>query len=179
MPGQVSHAESDSVGSNTDRTHRRIRPRSDSDAAAVIMRQGRLSRPPSCNYQPKLNIFTNVESTPKRFTSPLCPLNLLEEKERFLRSGIIPKFVMRSSADAVEKMTNYARGQIRFAYLAEAKAILERVKTKYGDGSTLIKEMYGPKIDEVEASSVLTDYLSDNSLDGKMAVYYSPDLSCR
>ena len=86
---------------------------------------------------------------------------------------------MRSSADAVEKMTNYARGQIRFAYLAEAKAILEQVKTKYGDGSALIKEMYGPKIDEVEASSVLTDYLSDNSLDGKMAVYYSPDLSCR
>lgn len=86
---------------------------------------------------------------------------------------------MKSNPDTVEKITNKDKGQIRFTYFSEAMTILDVVKKKFGDGSKFIEEMFGERINDVTASEMLSQYLSDQGLDGELNVYWTPDLSCR
>lgn len=131
------------------------------------------------NRVPKVNVFRNVEQTPSRYTGTMAPINMAEQKERFLRFGITPTFVMKGSEEKVAKCINKTKGEIRKNYLAEAKHILEIIKKKYGDGGQFIDATYGEKIDYVEASKHLAVYLKENNLEGEMTIYWAPDLSCR
>ena len=131
------------------------------------------------NRSPKVNIFRNVERTPSRYTSALVPINMAEQKERFLRFGATPTFMMKGSSEILARCINDPRGEIRRTYFNEAKHILDIVKEKYGDGGNFINAMYGEKIDYVQASKQIAQYLKNNHLQGEMAIYWAPDLSCR
>ena len=131
------------------------------------------------NRSPKVNIFRNVERTPSRYTGAMVPLNMLEQKERFLRYGITPTFTMKGSTETLTRYVNDARGEIRRTYFLEAKNILKIVKEKFGDGGDFIEEMYGDRIDYVQASKQVAQYLKSNHLQGEMTIYWAPDLSCR
>ena len=173
MPSPPSKPYPEKLGCPS-KAAQRPRPQSESDMEELTKRKVSTSK----NYQPKVSIFRSLETTPQRFAGALCPTNLLEQKERFLRFGITPQFVMKASAETLEKLTNKDRGQIRFAYLNEARVIIEAVKRKYGDGSAYIQQMFGEKIDQDFATEVLTKYLRENGVDGEMAVYWAPDLAC-
>ena len=131
------------------------------------------------NRSPKVNIFRNVEKTPSRYTGAMVPVNMLEQKERFLRFGVTPTFMMKASTETLTRYINDPKGEIRRTYFIEAKNILETVKEKFGDGGDFIETMYGERIGYVQASKQLAQYLKSNHLQGEMTIYWAPDLSCR
>ena len=132
------------------------------------------------NQRPrKVSVFKEIDETPQRFSGSLCPTNLQEQKEQFLKHGILPKFKLKENCDTVEAITNRKRGQIKFDYLQEAKVVLERVKNKYGDGMRFQDLAFGPRIDYITASEKLAHYLSENNAEGDITVYWTPDLTCR
>ena len=109
----------------------------------------------------------------------MVPINMVEQKERFLRFGVTPTFTMRGSSEALAKCISNPRGEIKRTYFKEAKHILEIVKEKYGDGGNFIDAMYGERIDYIQASKQIAQYLKNNHLQGEMTIYWAPDLSCR
>ena len=127
----------------------------------------------------KKSIIKNHESTPSRYTQPLVPLNHEEQKERFLKYGIIPKFSFRHSADHLDSIANKKKGEIHFELLAIAKRILDQVKQEYGDGEVYLNSCYGRKIEKDEATAYLTEYIQENALEGQVSVHWAPDLPCR
>jgi len=134
------------------------------------------STPPQASD--KCHVFKLVDTTPARLRGTLCPVNLEEQKERFFKHGIVPKFVIRGSQEAVTRATNRERGQIRLDLFDEARNILEFCKKKYGDGGEFITVNYGETCDQEECTVKVAEYLEANGLEGQMTVYWSPDLTC-
>ncbi|VDI15443.1 uncharacterized protein [Mytilus edulis] len=118
-----------------------------------------------------------LEKQPIKFAAAICPLNLEEQKERFLKFGKLPKFVLKGSEDEIENLFNKARNQIRFDLFGEAEYILKTVKEKYGDGDNYLAAQFGDKITKEEATQILEQYLRDNNLDGAMSIVWCADLA--
>ena len=127
----------------------------------------------------KVNVIKIIEELPERFTPALCPTNLEEEKEKFLKHGILPKFSFKGNAELIEKIVGRKRGQIKFDLLPEAKHILDMVRKKYGDGESFLDAKYGKSIDMLTASDIINSYLREHNLDGQITTYWSSDLPCR
>ncbi|XP_013396550.1 uncharacterized protein KIAA0895-like [Lingula anatina] len=108
----------------------------------------------------------------------LTPLNLAEQKERFLKYGITPQFDFRASVTELEKFTANKKGEIHFDLLPEAKKILEIVRMKYGDGGAFLEESFGPPIDAEEATVMLKEYIQENNVDGSLRILWSKTLPC-
>ena len=74
------------------------------------------------------NSVTELDEQSRKFAGSLSPINVREQKERFLQYGLSPEFSFkgRSAAD-VEKATQTARNAIRMDYFHHAKAILDKV----------------------------------------------------
>ncbi|XP_062602636.1 microtubule-associated tyrosine carboxypeptidase-like isoform X2 [Saccostrea cucullata] len=122
------------------------------------------------------NIKT-LEQQPAKFATAICPLNLEEQKERFLKHGRLPKFVLKGSEEEIENLYNKASNQIRFDLFGEAEHILKVVKEKYGDGHDYLEAMHGKKITKDEANNILLDYLKENKLDGAMSIIWCTNLA--
>lgn len=120
-----------------------------------------------------------LEKQPVKFAHPICPLNLEEQKERFLKYGKLPKFVLKGSEDEIENLFNKARNQIRFDLFGEAEHILKTVKEKFGDGDNYLNAQFGEKITKDEATQILEQYLRENNLDGAMSIVWCADLASR
>jgi hypothetical protein len=131
----------------------------------------------SKNLAKKVNIITSVSNTPSQYVGKMCPTNLLEQKERFLKFGITPKFNYKGSSEARESIAS--KIEIKYEYFQEAKRILEMVKSVFGTSESYIFETLGKRIDYVEASTTVAHYLSDNNLDGCLKIYWSEDLTSR
>ncbi|XP_061193551.1 uncharacterized protein LOC133201768 isoform X1 [Saccostrea echinata] len=122
------------------------------------------------------NIKT-LEQQPAKFATAICPLNLEEQKERFLKHGRLPKFVLKGSEEEIENLYNKASNQIRFELFGEAEHILKVVKEKYGDGHDYLEAMHGKKITKDEANNILLEYLKENKLDGAMSIIWCTNLA--
>ncbi|XP_064629107.1 microtubule-associated tyrosine carboxypeptidase-like isoform X2 [Lineus longissimus] len=129
----------------------------------------------SKNLPKKVNIITSVTNTPSQYVGKMCPTNLLEQKERFLKYGIVPKFNYRGSSEGRESITK--KIEIKFEFFHEAMRILEMVKSSFGTSESYISETFGKRIDHIEASTTVAHYLSDNNLDGCLKIYWSEDLT--
>ena len=129
----------------------------------------------------KISVFKEMDETPSRFSGNLCPVNLEEQKKRFLQFGIAPKFVLRRSQqqDGKTEEVWQAKNLIRFDYFGEAKAVLDTVRQKYGDGPEYLNFAFGNPINYVQASEVLAEYLRENNAEGEMVIYWTPELTCR
>jgi len=125
----------------------------------------------------KGNVFQEIDSTPSKFQGRLWPTNLQEEKEKFLRFGLTPHFQLKETAVDLDNAVSKKRGQIRFELLQEAKAILDCVKKKFGDGDNYFDLAFGNVIDQEQATKVLIEYLADNSINGEMTIYWTPELT--
>ena len=68
-------------------------------------------QPRSHRGSQKETVFREVDNTPSKFRGKLCPSNLQEEKERFLRSGQTPRFNLKESSTDLDKATRKSRGQ--------------------------------------------------------------------
>ncbi|XP_067946642.1 microtubule-associated tyrosine carboxypeptidase 1-like [Watersipora subatra] len=136
------------------------------------------SRLPSRRRKQKDNTIRVVDETPRKFTASICPTNLVQQKERFLRYGILPQFVLRASVSQLEVLSNKPLGKVSTQYLQQALKILQLVKAKYISGDEYFEHAFGPKIDIKTASSCLTQYLNCSGLDGHMNIVFSSDLDC-
>ena len=129
----------------------------------------------------KISVFKEMDETPSRFSGKLCPVNLEEQKKRFLQYGIAPKFVLRRSQHSEGKADEawLVRNLIRFDYFGEAKSVLDTVRQKYGDGMEYLNYAFGNPINYVQASEILAEYLRENNAEGEMVIYWTPELTCR
>ncbi|ESO89113.1 hypothetical protein LOTGIDRAFT_183090, partial [Lottia gigantea] len=106
------------------------------------------------------------------------PLNLQEQKEKFLKHGHTPNFVHNTDSAHLQELTSSVKGQIRFEYLGEAEHILKLVKEKYGNGDNFLLECYGKRINQEEAQVILTKYLEENLLNESLTVIWCKNLGC-
>ncbi|CAG5131548.1 unnamed protein product [Candidula unifasciata] len=111
-------------------------------------------------------------------SQPKCmPVNLAEEKEKFIYLGKTPQFKLQDPSklhEAAEK----AKNQIRFDLLGEAIHILEQVLKEYGDGEIYLEHAFGPRINKEEATPMLLEYISENSLTESLTVHWCDNLAC-
>ncbi|XP_070568776.1 microtubule-associated tyrosine carboxypeptidase 1-like [Ptychodera flava] len=127
---------------------------------------------------PNRTSIKTYDATPKRFVSKIDPLNLEEQKQRFLKYGLVPRFELRGSPDRIQDMISAKRGQIRFQYLKDAKRILDHVYEKYGTGEDFLYKSFGPRISASQATPTLSEYLKLNMVDGMLSIGWTKDLSC-
>lgn len=130
-------------------------------------------------FHGKVSIFKEVNETPSRYLGNLCPTNLQEQKERFLKYGILPKFKMRTSQAEIDRITARSKGQIKFDLLEEAKTIIQKVKKEFGDGQKYLESAYGPPTDYVTGTEIIAQYLKESNCEGEITVYWTQELECR
>ncbi|XP_069124385.1 microtubule-associated tyrosine carboxypeptidase 1-like isoform X3 [Argopecten irradians] len=118
-----------------------------------------------------------LEQQPLKFTGAICPINLEEQRERFLKHGKLPQFVLKGSEDEIEQLYHKAKNQIRFDLFGEAEFILKSVKEKYGDAEKYITKQYGERISKEQATEVLQDYIKEHNLDGAMSIIWCNDMA--
>ncbi|XP_074656244.1 microtubule-associated tyrosine carboxypeptidase 1-like [Tubulanus polymorphus] len=145
--------------------------------AETIILQGhqKVKKP---KYQRKGSVIQTLVQTPLKYVPKFTPTNLLEQKEQFLTSGIVPKFNFKGSQEAIEKIISTKKAEIRFTYMAEAKKCLDLTKEQFGSVDTFVAEAYGKRINHLEASAYLAQYLTDHNIEGSMKIVWSPDLAC-
>ncbi|KAK3595221.1 hypothetical protein CHS0354_021536 [Potamilus streckersoni] len=112
------------------------------------------------------------------FAGAICPTNIEEQKERFLKFGRDPEFTHRGTEEELEEIYLKPRSEIRFGLLGEAIHILNTVSQMYGDAENIYKVMYGEKISKEEATDIVVSYLKENCLDGAMTIVWCTDLPC-
>lgn len=120
-----------------------------------------------------------IQPLPKAFDASVSMSNLQEQKDRFLKHGKTPIFVVQGDTSMVEELAAKISGKIRFDLLGEAEYILQTVRDKYGVGENYLEHIYGPRIDQDEANEILFDYIKENSLQESLAVYWSNEMTCR
>lgn len=119
-----------------------------------------------------------IEQLPKAFFTSEHVGNIQVQKERFLKHGKTPIFVVQGDTASVEELANKANGQIRFEFLGEAEYILRKVKEEYGVGENYLDHIYGPPITQDEANDILMDYINENSLHESLDVFWSYSMTC-
>jgi len=124
-------------------------------------------------------MFKQLSSTPLGLSGRLYPLNHVEQKERFLRHGLVPDFNLRAVRGRRKQLSISRRAAIRFDHYADACRILNAVRDRFGDGSAYLHEAFGPRISRNRASEILAQYIAEHNLDRKMTVYWTPELTCR
>jgi len=124
-------------------------------------------------------MFTELTSTPLRLSGRLYPLNLAEQKERFLRYGLAPDFNLRVIRSRRKQKSISRCAAIHFEHYDDACRILDAVRDRFGDGSAYLLEAFGPRISRDQASVILADYIKEHNLGRKMTVYWTPELTCR
>jgi len=124
-------------------------------------------------------MFGELSSTPLGLSGRLYPLNHAEQKERFLRYGLLPDFNLRAVRGRRKQLSITRRAAIRFEHYADACRILDAVRDRFGDGSAYLHAAFGPRISRDQASAILAAYVSEHNLDRKMTVYWTPELTCR
>lgn len=120
-----------------------------------------------------------LEDHPLKHGGGICPTNLKEQKERFLRHGKTPDFHHTDSSEAVQELTTKSKGQIRFDLLSEAEYVLETVRKKFGEGENFLAQAYGKRVTRIEASEIVTSYLEENLLNDALTLIWCNDLPCR
>ncbi|CAL1540294.1 unnamed protein product, partial [Lymnaea stagnalis] len=129
-------------------------------------------------YVPKYRGLTfKVQETVLTSQSVSVPLNLAEEKAKFIRTGVAPQFEVKDPTKLSE-IANKMKNQIRFDLLASAEYILEHVRDKYGDGERYLEHAYGPRITAEEATPMLLEYIEENSLTQSLKIHWCDNLAC-
>ncbi|KAK7478871.1 hypothetical protein BaRGS_00029852 [Batillaria attramentaria] len=119
-----------------------------------------------------------IEELPRAFTPSETAGNIQVQKERFLKHGKTPMFVVEGDTASVEELSAKVSGQIRFEFLGEAEYILRKVKDRYGVGENYLDHIYGPRISQEEANGLLMDYINENSLRESLDVFWSHNMTC-
>lgn len=123
-------------------------------------------------------VIKSFEHTPNRYLGKGDPLNLEEQKHKFLYQGVVPEFKFKVSEKKLESISGAKRAEIRHELLPQATKILEKVREKYGSGDGFVQHTYGHKITSQEGSELLKGYMVENAVDGMMSITWSKDLSC-
>ena len=123
--------------------------------------------------------MVRIEPVPKAFVASVSLSNIQEQKNRFLKHGKTPMFVVEGDTSAVEELAAKSSGRIRFDLLGEAEYILRTVKQQFGVGENYLEHIYGPRVDQDEANQILFDYIRENSLQESLSVYWSNEMTCR
>ncbi|XP_059170391.1 putative tyrosine carboxypeptidase MATCAP2 isoform X2 [Physella acuta] len=129
-------------------------------------------------YVPKYTGLTfKVEETVITSHPLSVPINLAEEKAKFIRTGISPNFEVQDPSKLTE-LANKAKNKIRFDLLSEAEYILEHVRNQYGDGENYLEHAYGPRINTEEATPLLLQYIEENALSESLKIHWCDNLAC-
>lgn len=124
-------------------------------------------------------VIKNFDQTPSKYLAKGDPLNLEEEKSKFMYHGIIPDFKFKATGKQLEVITSSKKAEINHDLLPQATRILDKVREKYGSGESFLRHAYGQRISSEEGSEALKGYMVENGVDGMMSVAWSKDLSCR
>ena len=117
--------------------------------------------------------FKYVSSTPAKFRNKICPVNVEQEKEKFLNLGQLPAFLLKTPK--LKKILSDA-AYISDSLLPEAEAILTKVIAEFGDSESFFDYALGNPISCSTASEILTDYLRDNQIYGQIKIYWVSEL---
>ena len=117
-----------------------------------------------------------LEQQPLKFAGAICPINVEDQKEKFLKYGKAPQFILNGNDDEIDSLFAKSKNQIRFDLFGEAEHILNIVKDKYGDADNYLTLQYGETISKDDANEELMAYLKENNLDGAMSIIWCADL---
>ena len=121
-----------------------------------------------------------LDATPMQYSGNLYPTNHVEQKIRFFRFGLTPVFTMKESNYRLRKLVNRPSAAIRFDYLARGGKgfwIWWRIGTEMDRLSS--RRRSESQINHHAATKILTEYLREHNLDGKLKIYWTPELTCR
>ncbi|KAK7107849.1 microtubule-associated tyrosine carboxypeptidase 1-like isoform X1 [Littorina saxatilis] len=119
-----------------------------------------------------------IQPMTKGLADPETSNNLQEQKNRFLKQGKTPVFVVAGDTSVVEELAAKTSGKIRFDLLGEAEYILRTVKREFRTGEAYLDQTYGPRISQDEANEILLEYISENNLQESLTVYWSNEMNC-
>nr|XP_006813054.1 PREDICTED: uncharacterized protein KIAA0895-like [Saccoglossus kowalevskii] len=134
----------------------------------------------SCRVRitPNRTSIKTYDTTPKKYCTKFDILNLEEQKHRFLTYGLVPRFELVGSPERIQGVLSTKRAQIRFQYMKEARRIIDYVHENYGSAEEFMTQSFGERITVDEASSLLSNYIKENTVDGMLTIGWSKDLSC-
>lgn len=118
-----------------------------------------------------------VEETVVAIQPKSVPVNLAEEKARFFKTGLTPRFEVQDISKIAE-LANKTKNQIRFDLQSEAEYILEHVRNEYGDGEFFLEHAFGSRITKEQATPVVLEYLNENSLSESLKIHWCDNLAC-
>ncbi|RUS72668.1 hypothetical protein EGW08_019564 [Elysia chlorotica] len=123
------------------------------------------------------SVSFKVEETVVAIQPKSVPVNLAEEKARFLKTGLTPRFEVQDISKIAE-LAHKTKNQIRFDLQGEAEYILEYVRDQYGDGELFLEHAFGSKITKEEATPMVLEYINENSLSESLRIHWCDNLAC-
>lgn len=136
---------------------------------------------PGLSTRPKKSTefkYLDLDST--KFNTAMCPKNLQEEKEKFMKCGLCPNFTYASNFhEVVNKEMGKDKNKVRTTFFREAKAILDKVLEEQGNGQAYVNTAFGSPIGQEEADAYILEFIRAHDLDGCMTVYWSKTMNAR
>ncbi|GFS14271.1 hypothetical protein ElyMa_004903400 [Elysia marginata] len=123
------------------------------------------------------SVSFKVEETVVAIQPKSVPVNLAEEKVRFLKTGLTPRFQVQDISKIAE-LANKTKNQIRFDLQGEAEYILEYVRNEYGDGELFLEHAFGSRITKEQATPMVLEYINENALSESLKIHWCDNLAC-
>lgn len=123
--------------------------------------------------------FSYAGKAPIHFLHGIVPLNLAEEKEKFLKYGHAPEFKIRDTQFEVKQIMKDRMAKINFSLFHDAKRILESVVKNFGSLDNYVQATYGERITTEEATLKLKKYLDNLKLEKVITVIWCDQLAAR
>ncbi|CAH8492509.1 unnamed protein product [Dicrocoelium dendriticum] len=115
-------------------------------------------------------------NAPQQFSTGLVPLNVFEQKDRFLRRHLTPEFHLTVSNAELEAALLSSTGNITFTLFREAHRILDMVCRRFKTIDNFVEEAFGPRISIDEATEKITEYIKESNLPTGLDVIWCDDL---
>ncbi len=124
-----------------------------------------------------MSIFTPKKAKKASFLQQIQPLNVEDEKRKFLFDALYnPQFEYDEPVPA-EKLLRH--GQIHEDYLPLATKILDTVIAKYGKESNYLEEAKGRLLNRDESVTVIQKFLDHNNLSPLVKMSFSSQFAAR
>ncbi|GFO03518.1 importin subunit alpha-1-like [Plakobranchus ocellatus] len=118
-----------------------------------------------------------IEETVVTAQPKSVPVNLAEEKARFIKTGLTPRFQVQDPSK-IEELASKTKNQIRFDLQGEAEYILELVRDRYGDGELFLEHAFGSRITKEQATPMVLEYINENSLSESLKIHWCDSIAC-
>lgn len=115
-------------------------------------------------------------NVPHQFLSSLMPLNVFEQKDRFLRRKLTPEFHLNVPTSEMESALLHSSGNITFTLFREATRILDIVCKRFKSIDNFVEQSFGPRISVEEATEKITEYIKESNLPTNLDVIWCEDL---